>query len=178
MRNKKVPASYRVALGQLKRYYGDSNPTKKDFTKTTAMISKKNKLDDPEFFMKWAETQVPFSIKEVDEESQEYKDFVKQMVKKKGYESFDDIPKDKLDDFWNAVDKEWNSDSEPGKDGKVDEKYYTIPNDIIGNELFVFQRDIGKLYSSVKNGNDLDMKNWDRLSKMFNKIEKSIIENK
>lgn len=33
MENKKVPASYRIALGQIKRYFGDSKPTEKEVKK-------------------------------------------------------------------------------------------------------------------------------------------------
>ena len=50
-----------------------------------------------------------------------YQDFVKQMLKKKGYDSIADIPKDKKDDFFNDIDKQWNAEHEPGKDGKVSE---------------------------------------------------------
>ena len=58
------------------------------------------------------------------EDSQKYKDFVKATVKKEGYESFADIPKDKIDDFWKVVDKGWNSEDEAGKDGEVTEAIY------------------------------------------------------
>ena len=49
--------------------------------------------------------------------SKDYKEFVKYMVKREGYESFTDIPKDKLDDFWKVVDSKYNSKAEIGKDG-------------------------------------------------------------
>lgn len=49
--------------------------------------------------------------------SKDYKEFVKYMVKKEGYESFADIPSDELDDFWKLVDSKYNSKAEKGKDG-------------------------------------------------------------
>ena len=58
MRNKELPASYRIALGQIKRYFGDSKPTEKEVKNIAVEIAKRNKLDDTEFFMKWALGQI------------------------------------------------------------------------------------------------------------------------
>ena len=39
MENKKLPASYRIALGQIKRYFGDSKPTEKEVKNYMGRIS-------------------------------------------------------------------------------------------------------------------------------------------
>lgn len=67
MENKKVPASYRIALGQIKRYFGDSKPTEKEVKKIAVEIAKRNKLDDTEFFMKWALGQIGTVNEDLDE---------------------------------------------------------------------------------------------------------------
>lgn len=41
-----------------------------------------------------------------------YELFFKKMLNKWGYDSPEDIPDDKKDDFFNAVDKQWKADDE------------------------------------------------------------------
>lgn len=67
MENKKLPASYRIALGQIKRYFGDSKPTEKEVKKIAVEIAKRNKLDDTEFFMKWSLGQIGTVNEDLDE---------------------------------------------------------------------------------------------------------------
>lgn len=73
MENKKVPASYRIALGQIKRYFGDSKPTEKEVKKIAVEIAKRNKLDDIEFFMKWALVQIG-TVNEANDSVRDYID--------------------------------------------------------------------------------------------------------
>ena len=67
MENKKLPASYRIALGQIKRYFGDSKPTEKEVKRIAVEIAKRNKLDDTEFFMKWSLGQIGTVNEDLDE---------------------------------------------------------------------------------------------------------------
>lgn len=48
----------------------------------------------------------------------EYDKFFRAMLKKWGIKSFKDLPKNKQKDFFDAVDKGWNSKKEKGKDGR------------------------------------------------------------
>ncbi|MBW2966334.1 hypothetical protein KY342_04490 [Candidatus Woesearchaeota archaeon] len=47
----------------------------------------------------------------------EYDKFFTKMLKKWKVKSYKDLPKNKQDDFFNDVDKGWNSKKEKGKDG-------------------------------------------------------------
>lgn len=72
--------------------------------------------------------------------------------------------------------REWLREKEV-KDLDESKKYYTIPEKIIGNEFFVLQRDLSKLFNSVKSGNDLNITEWNKLKSTFLDIDKSIISN-
>ena len=119
-RDKSVPTSYRIALGQVKRYFGDKTPDIKELKDVADTIAKKNKIDDSVDFIRYVQTKIVQSIpglgKQV-KESVEYKEFISKEAKSKGYDSIGEIPKDKLDDFYLEIDKKWNSKEEDGKDG-------------------------------------------------------------
>lgn len=57
-------------------------------------------------------------------------------------------------------------------------EYWSIPEKIIGNEFYTFQKEIAQMYSSLKEGNDLNYNYFKDLKKKFEKIEKSIVHNK
>lgn len=84
MENKKLPASYRIALGQIKRYFGDSKPTEKEVKKIAVEIAKRNKLDDVEFFMKWSLGQIGTVNEDLDEKADlsSYSDVISDMTDK------------------------------------------------------------------------------------------------
>lgn len=85
MENKKVPPSYRIALGQIKRYFGDSKPTEKEVKKIAVEIAKRNKLDDTEFFMKWALGQIG-TVNEANDSVRDYVDKrLESLFKKEGF---------------------------------------------------------------------------------------------
>lgn len=56
--------------------------------------------------------------KKVAESSAEYKKFFDGALKKFGVTSPDELKDDKKKEFFDYIDKNWNSDSEAGKDGK------------------------------------------------------------
>ena len=55
---------------------------------------------------------------EESEKGKAYDAYFKKQLSKCGYDSVDDIPKDKKDEFFNKVDADWNSKDEAGKDGE------------------------------------------------------------
>lgn len=55
-------------------------------------------------------------------------------------------------------------------------KYYIIPEKVIGDELYVLQRELPELYKSVKKGNDVDMKQLKKLKSLLDKVYSSVEE--
>ena len=55
----------------------------------------------------------------VEEANAAYDKYFAKTLKDCGYKDVDSIPADKKDDFFEKVDKGWNSASEAGEDGKV-----------------------------------------------------------
>lgn len=55
-------------------------------------------------------------------------------------------------------------------------KYYTLPEKVIGDELFVLQREISEFYKSVKGGKDVDVKQLKKLKSMMDKVYSSVEE--
>ncbi len=53
-------------------------------------------------------------------------------------------------------------------------EFYRIPEKIINNDFYVFQKEIAQMYKSLKGGNDLNYNYFKDLKKTFEKIEKSI----
>lgn len=56
----------------------------------------------------------------------------------------------------------------------TEQTYYTLPEDVIGNDFYVLQKDIAEMYKSLKSGSDLNMKYWQDIKKLVSKIDKSI----
>lgn len=52
--------------------------------------------------------------------------------------------------------------------------YYTLPDNVVGNDFYVLQKDIKEMYESLKSGSDLNMKYWQDIKKLVSKIDKSI----
>lgn len=60
---------------------------------------------------------------------------------------------------------------------KIDEaKYYTLPEKVVGDELYVLQRELPEFYKSVKKGNDVDMKQLKKLKSLLDKVYSSVEE--
>ena len=204
-RDKRVPASYRIALGQIKRYFGDSTPTKKDLDKTAITIAKKNKLDDAEFFMRWVETQIPFSM----EKGKPIEEVKNKKGKSKARFTMFDIIDDKgtLFSHENAdtIEKKLNTNkfnkintlkvirhNEDGvedvthlfiKDKNLDEvkDFYRLDDTkIIKNDLYTLSKEnlFKSIYDSVSKGDDFDMERWNTLKSVMAKIENSVTKNK
>jgi hypothetical protein len=53
-------------------------------------------------------------------------------------------------------------------------EYWRIPEKVIKNDFYVFQKEIAQMYKSLMNGNDLNYNYFMDLKKRFEKIEKSI----
>ena len=62
------------------------------------------------------------------------------------------------------------------KNKELSEKthYYRIPEKVIDNEFYFLQREVKEMYSSLRAGNDLDIKYWQKLKKLVSDIDKSI----
>lgn len=56
-RDKSVSAEFRIGIGNLKRLYGDTTPSKEDLVKDAGELAKKDKLDKKEF-VKYVLTQI------------------------------------------------------------------------------------------------------------------------
>ena len=55
-------------------------------------------------------------------------------------------------------------------------KYFTLPDKVVGNELFVLQRELSEFYKSVKKGNDVNMNELKKMKTMMDKIVSSVEE--
>ena len=62
------------------------------------------------------------------------------------------------------------------KDQLDEAKYYTLPDKVIGNELYVLQRELPEFYKSVSKGNDVDMKQLKKLKSLLDKVHSSVEE--
>ena len=78
--------------------------------------------DDDEIDSKTEKGIIEYYEEFINESDEEYDKFVQDTLKDKGYDSVADIPKDEIDDFWIEIDKGYNAENEPGKDG-VNEAY-------------------------------------------------------
>lgn len=52
--------------------------------------------------------------------------------------------------------------------------YYRIPENVIGNEFYLLQREAKEMYQSLKSGSDLNVKYWEKIKKLVSDIDKSI----
>lgn len=52
--------------------------------------------------------------------------------------------------------------------------YYRLPDDVVGNDFYVLQRDLKEMYQSLKSGSDLNIKYWEKIKKLVSDIDKSI----
>jgi hypothetical protein len=64
------------------------------------------------------------------------------------------------------------------KDQLDEASYYTLPEKVVGNELFVLQRELSEFYKSVKKGNDVNITELKKMKGMMDKIVSSVEEKK
>lgn len=83
---------------------------------------------------------------EISEESDAFKKFVAKKLKKYGVDSPAELTDKKKKKFFDEVDKEWNSDDEPGDDGKVNEEEEVDEESDPSNNT---KQDIIKLFQQI-----------------------------
>lgn len=114
----------------------------------------------------------------------EYKDFVKKMMAKKGIKNIEDLSKEKKKEFFNTIDKKWNSEDEPGEDGltesiqtRISGKSLTIN---IGKQSVVFDVSASGIGLFISDGEDkvqIDIKKSDA-DNFMQELMDHFIENK
>ena len=56
----------------------------------------------------------------------------------------------------------------------LEEAFMRLPGNVIGNELFVAQKELASFYSSQTSGNDVDIKVLNKIIKDLNTIKKAV----
>tara|TARA_Y100000004_G_C8895266_1_gene403844 strand:+ start:297 stop:566 length:270 start_codon:yes stop_codon:yes gene_type:complete len=56
----------------------------------------------------------------------------------------------------------------------LEEAFLRLPGNVIGNELFVAQKELAAFYSSQTAGNDVDIKNLNKIIKDLNTVKKAV----
>ena len=56
----------------------------------------------------------------------------------------------------------------------LEEAFMRLPGNVIGNELFVVQKELAAFYNSQTAGNDVDIKNLNKIIKDLNTIKKAV----